>query len=190
MTAAAPPPEPQPEPDGALAEFNARPAEAARDGLLGCCSSRRWAAALAAGRPYPSVAMLLRRSDDAVASLRPADMREALAGHPRIGERPAGAGPAGGWSGQEQAGVAAADEAVLGALAAGNQAYERRFGHRYLVCATGRTAAELLTLLNARLANEPAAEWSVVRAELQKINQIRLGKLLAGLRAGQPGGGR
>jgi 2-oxo-4-hydroxy-4-carboxy-5-ureidoimidazoline decarboxylase len=191
MTAAALPPD---RGDG-LAEFNALPAAAAREALLACCSSPRWAVALTAGRPYLSVAMLLRCSDDAAAGLAPADLRDALAGHPRLGERPggdsgggAGSGPGGSWPGQEQAGLAAADQAAWHALAAGNQAYERRFGHIYLARATGRTAAELLALLNTRLANEPAAEWGVVRSELQKINHIRLGKLLAGLVTGPPGG--
>ncbi len=183
MTASASRPRPRP-PGGragpaspcGLAEFNGLPADAARRALLACCSSQRWAGAVTAGRPFPSTATLLRCSDGAVTGLAPADLREALAGHPRIGER---AGPAGGWSRQEQAGMAGADAAALRALAAGNEAYERRFGHIYLVCATGRTAAELLTLLRARLENEPAAEWDVVRSELRKINRIRLGKLLA-----------
>ncbi len=66
------------------------------------------------------------------------------------------------------------------ALADGNAAYERRFGHIYLVCATGRTAGELLALLTARLENDPDTEWGVVRSELQQINRIRLRKLLGG----------
>jgi 2-oxo-4-hydroxy-4-carboxy-5-ureidoimidazoline decarboxylase len=160
---------------GGLAEFNGLPADAARRALLACCSSQRWAGLVAAGRPFPSAPALLRCSDAAVAGLAPADLREALAGHPRIGERAGG-----GWSQQEQAGVAGADTATLRALAAGNEAYQRRFGHIYLVCATGRTAAELLALLRARLGNEPGAEWDVVRSELRKINRIRLGKLLGG----------
>ena len=162
---------------GGLAEFNGLPADAARRALLACCSSQRWAGVVAAGRPFPSAPALLRCSDAAVAGLAPADLREALAGHPRIGER---AGAGGGWSQQEQAGVAGADTATLRALAAGNEVYQRRFGHIYLVCATGRTAAELLALLRARLGNEPGAEWDVVRSELRKINRTRLGKLLGG----------
>ncbi len=170
---------------GGLAEFNGLPAGAARRALLACCSSQRWAGDVAAGRPFPSAAALLRCSDAAVAGLAPADLREALAGHPRIGER---AGAGGGWSRQEQAGVAGAETATLHALAAGNEAYQRRFGHVYLVCATGRTAAELLALLRARLGNEPGAEWDVVRSELRKINRIRLGKLLGGDSGRESGG--
>jgi 2-oxo-4-hydroxy-4-carboxy-5-ureidoimidazoline decarboxylase len=175
-----------------LAEFNGLAGAEAGRALLLCCASARWAEAVAAGRPYPSVADLLRRSDGAVAVLEPADLHAALAGHPRIGDRAvagadgAGADGAGAdsapahWPGREQAGVASADEGTLRALAAGNQAYERQFGHIYLVCATGRSAGELLALLRTRLDNDPDTEWGVVRSELQKINRIRLVKLLGG----------
>jgi 2-oxo-4-hydroxy-4-carboxy-5-ureidoimidazoline decarboxylase len=162
-----------------LAEFNRLPAEAARLALLDCCPVARWADELVAGRPYRSAAGLLRRSDRAVAALPQADLAAALDGHPRIGDRAAASRR---WSGREQAGVAAAGPATLRALADGNQAYEQRFGHIYLVCAAGRTAAELLAVLRSRLANDPAAEWEVVRSELQKINRVRLGKLLGGSR--------
>jgi 2-oxo-4-hydroxy-4-carboxy-5-ureidoimidazoline decarboxylase len=171
-----------------LAEFNGQSAAAACRVLLECCSSARWAEAVLAGRPYRSVDGLLRRSDEAVAALAPGDLGAALAGHPRIGERSAGPGPRRGpadgpaarAAAGEQAGVAAAGAAVLRALAEGNRAYERRFGHIYLVCATGRSAGELLALLTARLENDPDTEWGVVRSELQKINRIRLAKLLGG----------
>ena len=82
-----------------------------------------------------------------------------------------------------------ADQATMQALADGNQAYEHRFGHIYLVCATGRSGPELLALLQQRLGNAPAAEWRVVRAELEKINRIRLAKLLAGPSAPDASGG-
>ncbi len=82
-----------------------------------------------------------------------------------------------------------ADQATMQALADGNQAYEHRFGHIYLVCATGRSGPDLLALLQERLGNAPAAEWRVVRAELEKINRIRLAKLLAGPSAPDVSGG-
>ena len=106
--------------------------------------------------------------------LAPADLEQALAGHPRIGERHG----ADGRSRREQAGVLGADPATIRALADGNQAYERRFGHIYLVCATGRGAGELLALLRERLGNDQATEWEVVRRELAKINRIRLTRLI------------
>ncbi len=74
----------------------------------------------------------------------------------------------------------AADQATLQALAEGNEAYERRFGHVYLVCATGRSAGELLALLRERLGHDPGTEWGIVRRELGKINRIRLRRLLEG----------
>jgi 2-oxo-4-hydroxy-4-carboxy-5-ureidoimidazoline decarboxylase len=89
-------------------------------------------------------------------------------------------GAAAEWSRQEQAGAVSADAATAAALADGNRRYEQRFGHIYLVCATGRSGAELLAILRERLGNDPEAEWGVVRAELGKINRIRLSKLLEG----------
>jgi 2-oxo-4-hydroxy-4-carboxy-5-ureidoimidazoline decarboxylase len=158
-----------------LAALNALPADAARERLLACCSSARWADEMVSGRPYASAGELLARSDRAVAGLAQADLERALAGHPRIG-RPSG--PAGGWSRREQAGVQTADAATAAALAEGNEAYERRFGHIYLACASGRDGAELLALLRERLGNDPATEWEIVRRELGQINRIRLGRLL------------
>jgi 2-oxo-4-hydroxy-4-carboxy-5-ureidoimidazoline decarboxylase len=159
-----------------LERLNGLPDGAARQELLACCSSARWAAEVASGRPFASAAEIIARSDAAVAGLAQADLEQALAGHPRIGDRSRAGAAA--WSRQEQAGVAAADQAIVRALADGNEAYERRFGHIYLVCATGRSGAELLALLRQRLRNDPAAEWDVVRRELGQINRIRLRRLL------------
>lgn len=165
-----------------LAWFHALPAADARGLLLACCAAGPWAAQLVAGRPYPAMTALLRESDEAVASLTVSQLADALAGHPRIGGRvPAPAvSRSAGWSRQEQSGMAAADEPTRQAIAELNAAYEERFGHMYLVCATGRTAAELLALLQARLGHDDEAEWRTVRSELQQINRIRLRKLLAG----------
>jgi 2-oxo-4-hydroxy-4-carboxy-5-ureidoimidazoline decarboxylase len=175
-----------------LADFNALPGDAAGQALRDCCSSGRWIDAVAAGRPYRSAAELLAASDAAVAQMSEPDLRDALAGHPRIGERLApatgsvrgeGAARPGGhgrasWSSQEQARVGEADAATRQALADGNLAYEQRFGHIYLACATGRSADELLAFLRDRLGNDRETEWRVVAAELAKINRIRLRKLI------------
>ncbi len=175
-----------------LESLNALPDELAREQMLACCSSPRWAAEVASGRPYASVDEVIARSDRSVARLAQEDLADALAGHPRIGDRPGAAaaggtnareGAAAGWSRREQAGVQAADQATVQALAGGNRAYEERFGHIYLVCAAGRSGAELLALLRQRLGNDTGTEWDVVRRELGKINQIRLRKLL------EPGAG-
>jgi 2-oxo-4-hydroxy-4-carboxy-5-ureidoimidazoline decarboxylase len=164
--------------ESGLDGFNHRPDEPARADLLSCCASPAWVDDMLAGRPYRSVDAVLERSDRATAGLSAAELDRALAGHPRIGERHRP--PDGGrdWSSAEQAGVADADTDVRARLADGNRAYEERFGHVYLVCATGRTAGEMLTLLDGRLRNDPDTERGVVRTELAKINRIRLRGLL------------
>jgi 2-oxo-4-hydroxy-4-carboxy-5-ureidoimidazoline decarboxylase len=154
--------------------FNTMPDRQAREVLLGCCRAGRWAEKVAAGRPYRSLDSLLTQ---AAAALSDQDVTEALAGHPRIGEARAAAHSS--WSRGEQAGVSGSGDAVLAGLAAGNQAYEERFGHIYLVCASGRSAAELLAILRDRLRNDPDTERQVTRDELRKINELRLTKLIA-----------
>lgn len=159
-----------------LAAFNALPDDRAEAVLLACCSSRAWAKAVAAGRPYARPSDVLTAADAALAALSEDDVDEALAGHPRIGERP-GTGHSA-WSKGEQAGVRTAAERTRAELVEANRAYEERFGHVYLVSASGKSADELLAILRERLGNEPSAEREVVRAELGKINRIRLEQLL------------
>ena len=159
-----------------LDRFNALPAEQAEALLLTCCRAPRWARAVAGGRPYPTVEHLQQTADDVLAGLAEDDVDAALAGHPRIGERATGAEAA--YSSREQAGLAGTTTGTLQALADGNRAYEERFGHVYLVCATGRDAGELLGLLRERLGNDPATERRVLREELRKINRIRLSGLV------------
>jgi 2-oxo-4-hydroxy-4-carboxy-5-ureidoimidazoline decarboxylase len=173
-------------------EFNSLPDGAARHALRACCPAGRWIDAVATGRPYLSVESLLDASAAAVAALSEADLAEALAGHPRIGDRRVTSNPAAGqaggagdefaagWSRQEQAGVSGAGAELQQALADGNVEYEQRFGHIYLACATGRNAADLLDFLRERLGNDRETEWRVVASELTKINQIRIRKLIEG----------
>lgn len=134
--------------------------------LAGCCASRTWVEWLLARRPYRSADDFWAAVDEAFAALAWADIEDALAGHPRLGERATGR------SATEQAGV------PPGALDAGNAAYESRFGHVYLARAAGRTAPELLTHLEQRLSNDPATEQQVVRAELREITLLRLEQLV------------
>lgn len=159
-----------------LSAFNALPAVEAEGFLRACCSSHIWAEGVASRRPFAGAADLFEAADAEVAALGEDDVDEALAGHPRIGERPQGAG--GAQSRREQSGVEGAQEATLAAIAEGNRAYESRFGHVYLVCATGRSADELLAILRQRLGNPPATERLVLRQELAKINRVRLGRML------------
>lgn len=161
--------------------FNALNDEELRTRLASCCAAESWVERVLAGRPYADEAELFTESDRATAELDAEGLRQALAGHPRIGDRPshAGAVRAATWSSQEQARVAGAEADVLAALQTANTDYEQRFGHVYLVCASGRSAAELLDMCRARLDNDPVTERGVVLNELAKINRLRLGKLLS-----------
>ena len=141
--------------------------EAERE-LLACCGSRRWAAVVSAGRPYPTARALQRAADQEWWALAEADWQEAFAAHPRIGATARG----------EQAGVAAAPPDTLAALAEGNRRYEERFGRVFLVRAAGRSAAEMLALLRQRLDSDPATELRVAAGEQAEITRLRLERLL------------
>lgn len=154
-----------------LESFNAAPEPQATAEMLACCASRRFAAAMAAGRPYPSQDAALAAVEAAFESLAWPDVLEAMGAHPRIGARVSGQSAA------EQAGVADDSRA---ALLAGNAAYEERFGHVFLICATGLTGAEMLAALRRRLENDESSERAVAAAELRKITLLRARKALAG----------
>jgi 2-oxo-4-hydroxy-4-carboxy-5-ureidoimidazoline decarboxylase len=161
-----------------LAWLNALPRNDAERELHACCAARAWVGAVAAGRPYPSVAALAAAGDAALAELSWPDITEALDGHPRIGEKAAGAGRDAAWSRREQAAVADADAGVRAELADANRAYEQRFGHVFLVFANGRGPAELLASARIRLGNDPPTERDVVRTELARIVALRLHRLV------------
>lgn len=141
--------------------------------LFECCSSSIWARRVAGSRPYATRDLLLDRADRVLAELPEAEIDQALDGHPRIGARADNAS-----SKREQAAVQGAGSDVLAALAEANRKYEAQFGHVYLVCATGRSAPDLLGILEERLGNDPETERRVLRVELAKINRIRLNRLL------------
>jgi 2-oxo-4-hydroxy-4-carboxy-5-ureidoimidazoline decarboxylase len=153
-----------------LASFNAAPAGEATAGMLACCASPRFAAAMAAGRPYASLAAALAGVDSVFKSLSWDDVLEAMAEHPRIGARVSGVSAA------EQSGVNAASRA---ALVAGNADYEDRFGHVFLICATGLSGDQMLAALRQRLTNDEDEERAVVSAELAAITRLRVSKVLA-----------
>jgi len=154
------------------AAFDALPPADAVTALIAVCSSPAWAAAVAAGRPYGELDSLLAAADTALADLD--DLNDALAGHPRIGERAVHSAT----SAKEQSGMASASDEVRTAMAERNAEYERRFGHVYLVCASGRSADELLAVLTERLENTPEQEAARTRAELAAINRLRLTGLI------------
>jgi len=157
--------------------FNALPPDRAEADLLTCCASTTWARRVAAGRPYPDLPALLAAADAASRALAWPDVAQALSAHPRIGQRVAGAGREAAWSRREQAGVDAADDSTRAALARANEDYEARFGHLFLIFASGRTDAEMLAAALARLGNDEATERDVVREELRKIARLRLERL-------------
>jgi 2-oxo-4-hydroxy-4-carboxy-5-ureidoimidazoline decarboxylase len=146
--------------------------------LLACCASPRWAGELAAHQPYHDLETMWRVSDAVLAALPWADVLAALSAHPRIGEAIHGDdGREARWSRGEQS-EANADARHAGELREANIAYEQRFGHVFLICATGLSAGEVLAALRQRLANEPETEQQVVREELRKIVRLRLEKLV------------
>lgn len=149
--------------------------------VLPCCGSSRWAAALCGGRPYVDEASLFLAANDIWWSLEAADWLEAFRSHPRIGESKAqlASAQSRAWSEQEQAKAQDAGIAVKQAIAEGNREYEQRFGFLYIVCATGKTAEEMLTILQRRLRNDAATELREAAFQQQEITVIRLRKWLA-----------
>ena len=163
-----------------VSAFDALPDHEAALLLESCCGSRGWVQAMLAHRPFGTLVRVLNEAEEIWWSLGPDDWREAFDHHPRIGEQTAAApqgAAAKAWSADEQRGAATAGEDTRQALAEGNREYERRFGHIYLVCATGKSAEEMLALLHQRLSNDPATELRVAAAEQAKITRLRLEKL-------------
>ncbi|MDB4951944.1 MAG: Allantoicase [Gemmatimonadetes bacterium] len=163
-----------------LERLNALPADEADAEMRRCCGSPEWARRMAAARPFVSEEELLDAADATWDALPPEEWLAAFRAHPRIGERKAERPQAGtaAWSAQEQAGVGDADADTRAALAEANRAYEERFGWIFLVCATGRTAGEMLASARARLDNEPDDELRVAADEQRRITRLRLEKLL------------
>lgn len=172
-------PESEAEPDiGPETGFDILSTEDAESELLACCAAKSWARDVAADRPYADRNSLRTAATARINTLSWDDILEALEAHPRIGDRSEGEGRAAAWSRQEQAGVTGADDEIRLALVAGNIEYEHRFGHVFLVCASGKSAAEMLDALNRRLGNTPEAERKVVRDELAAITLLRLDRML------------
>jgi 2-oxo-4-hydroxy-4-carboxy-5-ureidoimidazoline decarboxylase len=163
-----------------LEELNALPRADAERAIGACCAARHWVDAMTNARPFESVTSMLDTSDAIWRTTTPDDWREAMAHHPRIGERaPGGDARSRAWSAGEQAGASAADTDLRRALAQANREYEARFGHTYIVYATGKTAAEMLSDLRRRLSNGKDEELAVAAEELRKITNLRLRKLLS-----------
>ncbi|MGW0605215.1 2-oxo-4-hydroxy-4-carboxy-5-ureidoimidazoline decarboxylase [Streptomyces sp. NPDC002644] len=160
-------------PPRGLARFNSLDEPRARAVLREICASASWAEHLLARRPYPDAEALYAANDAATAALTDDGLAEAMAGHPPIG-RPRPGDPV---SAREQRGMAGASEALKAEMLELNLAYQERFGHVFLICATGRGAQEMRDAARARLGNTPEREREVVRVELGMINRIRLARL-------------
>nr|WBO81211.1 2-oxo-4-hydroxy-4-carboxy-5-ureidoimidazoline decarboxylase [Streptomyces sp. SBE_14.2] len=157
-----------------LIRFNALEQQEALAELHEACTSRTWAERLLAARPYASPEDLYAASDAAMADLTAADLQEAMAGHPPIG-RPKPGDPT---SAREQRGMAGASEALKAEMLELNLAYQEKFGHVFLICATGRTGEQMRDAVKERIGNAPEQEREIVRTELGKINRIRLARLV------------
>lgn len=164
-----------------IERLNDLPPDEAEGELLKCCGSSRWARAVASRRPFGSAEELMRAGEDVWRGLDAADWLEAFSRHPKIGERKAAGGQTPeerAWSADEQSKVSEADDAAREELARLNRVYAEKFGHIFIVCAAGKSPAEVLALLRARLANDAETEIRVAAGEQRRITRLRLQKLL------------
>ena len=163
-----------------LESWNKADEAIATEAMLACCGTHRWAAQMIALRPIANIAALSEAADQIWSVMGEADWLEAFACHPRIGERkaPVASENSVAWSVQEQAGTSGATDNVMRELADGNAQYEQQFGFTYIVCATGKSADEMLALLKRRLANDRVAELKEAAEQQRQITQLRLGKWL------------
>lgn len=162
-----------------LEEFNGLPPANAEVALLDCCGSARWATRVSAQRPFADTDALYDAADAHWRGLDRGDWLEAFNHHPQIGEKPASGSEAHRrWAEGEQTGARDAAEGVKARIARGNRAYFDKFGYIYIVCATGKSAKEMLALLEQRLQNDPASELPIAAEQQQQITRLRLQKLL------------
>jgi len=162
-----------------LAAWNQAEEAVALEAMLACCGAKRWAAAMVNLRPVGTVRELSEAADRFWGTMQEADWLEAFACHPRIGEHKAVAtGQSAAWSKQEQSRATTASERLLAELAEANQLYEQHFGFTYIVCATGKSAAEMLVILKRRMGGTRESELREAAEQQRQIMQIRLGKWL------------
>jgi 2-oxo-4-hydroxy-4-carboxy-5-ureidoimidazoline decarboxylase len=156
--------------------------------ILPCCGSRAWAEGIVTRRPLRNEETLLATADEIWRSLAESDWLEAFRSHPRIGESRAGGSPACAgaltqsevWSEQEQHRVREVSDASRAALAEGNRVYEHKFNRIFIVCAAGKSAAEILAILKRRLKNDEPTELREAADQQRQITQIRLQRWLQG----------
>ena len=161
--------------------LNQLPADEAQAAFIRCCGASRWASRMVTRRPYPNLDSILQVADDAWSAMEHEDFLEAFSHHPKIGasleslkEKFA---PTKTWSSNEQESVASASDETILALRDGNVAYEERYGFIFIVCATGKSAEEMLEILNSRMHHAYDEEIRIAAKEQAKITRLRLEKL-------------
>lgn len=164
-----------------LEKLNRAAQEAAETQFLNCCGSRKWARMMTGARPFANVSELLEKAEQIWLGLEPGDWLEAFAAHPKIGERkaaPKQPAKSAEWSQDEQSGTQSAAESVLDELTEANRLYEENFGFIFIVCATGKSAEEMLEICRERLNKDAREEICIAAEEQRRITEIRLKKLL------------
>ncbi len=164
-----------------LEKLNHAPRETAESAFLSCCGSRRWAQIMASARPFADVSVLLNQAEQIWQNLEIEDWREAFAAHPKIGAKkavPQATAQSAEWSNAEQSGVNSAADSVQTELEEANRLYENKFGFIFIVCATGKSAEEMLEICKERLNKDIAEEIRIAADEQRKIMEIRLKKFL------------
>lgn len=162
-----------------LEQWNRADSRPATDAMMACCASRRWAEAMVAERPMMSASALSEAANRIWTAMGEADWLEAFAAHPRIGERkPAASKQSAAWSEQEQAGTTGAGDDTMRQLAEFNARYEQQFGFTYIICASSKSADDMLTTLKRRLGNDRNTELKEAAEQQRQILQLRLGKWL------------
>jgi OHCU decarboxylase len=164
-----------------LARLNDLPANEAKETFLDCCGSTEWARRMTAGRPFAMLENLFTAAEDIWFSLSAADHLEAFSAHPKIGSKKAAAkqkAKSAKWSAGEQSGMDTASDDVKEKLAEADRLYLDKFGFIFIVCATGKSAAEMLAICKARIGNSLATELQIAAEEQRKITELRLNKLL------------
>lgn len=164
-----------------LEQLNQAAKENAEADFLNCCGSQTWARMMTEARPFADVTALIKQAEQIWRKLEAEDWLEAFAAHPKIGARkaaPKQQTQSAEWSRGEQFGTQAADDSVVDALAEANRLYEKKFGYIFIVCATGKSAKEMLDLCRRRLNNDADSELRLAADEQRKITEIRLKKLL------------
>ncbi len=164
-----------------LEQLNRAAKEKAKSDFLNCCGSQNWAQKMTEARPFSNVAALLNQAKQIWQTLDAKDWLEAFATHPKIGSRqaaPKQQAQSAEWSNAEQSGTQAATDSVLDKLTESNRLYEEKFGFIFIVCATGKSAEEMLVVCKERLNNNTDTEIRIAADEQRKITEIRLKKLL------------